>query len=161
MKETIDLRKNEVISGNIHPHQQAADKPAAVVISIAFILIGLAYIYFQRNFLTSVFFFLIALIVLIFAFKEKRIIGWEINRHGIGIDTSFLPYQELKSFWIEYQPGAIKEMSFQGKKWHQSYIKIPLNQEDPLKIRELLLEFLPEERHEDTLVETISRKLGM
>lgn len=173
MKNLIDLRKSpepaesapvqssRKIYGEILPHQQAAHKLTAVVISIVCILIGLAYIYFQRNFLTAVFFFLIAFIILVFAFKEKRSMPWEINRHGVGIDTSFFPYREIKSFWIEYEPENIKEISLKSKKWYQGYFKIPLNEESPLKIRELLLEFLPEERHEDTLIETISRKLGI
>src|SRR3989344_5049016 len=103
------------ISGEIHPHQQQASKPAAVIIAICFILIGLAYIYFQREILTAVFFFLISLIVFVLVFKEKRKILWEITRHGITIDSSFFPFRDLKSFWIEYQPGYIKEISLKSK----------------------------------------------
>ena len=149
------------ISGEIHPHQQSANKSAAVIIAIGFVLIGLAYIYFQKNILTAVFFFLISFIVLAFAFKEKKAILWEITKHGLTIDNSFFSFRDLKSFWIEYHPGYIKEISFKSKKWYQGYFKIPLNQENPLEIREQLLEFLPEERHEDTLIETISRHLGI
>ncbi len=170
MKNIIDLRKtpepapvhhSREIYGEILPEQQIADKTAAVGIATAFIFIGLAYIFFQKNILTAILFFLVALIVLIFCFKEKRALAWEITRHGVAIAGSFFPYQDLKSFWIEYQPSHIKEISLRSKKWYQGYLKIPLNQEDPLKVREILLEFLPEERHEDSLVETISRKLGM
>ncbi len=168
MKEILDLRKKESepvnskeISGEIDPEQQAAHKPAAIVIAVIFTAIGLAYIFFQKNIITAVFFFLVALVMLIFAFKEKRVIFWEITRHGVAIDRSFFPYQQLKSFWIEYQPGSIKEISLKSRKWYQGYLKIPLRQENPLKIREILLEYLPEERHEDTLVEAINRKLGM
>jgi len=167
MDPIIDLRKkaetshSKEISGEISPEQQAAHKPAAVTIAIAFIFIGLAYIYFQKNILTAVFFFLTALIILIFAFKEKRIVFWEITRHGIAIDRSFFPHQELKSFWIEYQPGYIKEISLKSRKWYQGYLKIPLREDNPLKIREILLKYLPEERHEDTLIEMVSRKLGI
>jgi len=168
MKEILDLRKQEEepnhpkeISGEIHPDQQAAHKPAVVTIAITFVLIGLAYIYFQKNILTAVFFFLVSLVILIFAFKEKRVIFWEITRHGATIDRSFFPYRELKSFWTEYQPGYIKEISLKSRKWYRGYLKIPLREENPLKIREILLQYLPEERHEDTIVETISRKLGI
>ena len=167
MKEILDLRKGpgtispKEISGEISPEQQATRKPAAVVIAVIFISIGLAYIFFQKNIITAVFFFLIALVVLIFTFKEKRVIFWEITRHGVAIDRSFFPYQELRSFWIEYRPESIKEISLKSRKWYQGYLKIPLREDNPLKIREILLEYLPEERHEDTLVEVISRKLGI
>jgi|SRR3989344_8675495 len=149
------------ISGEIHPYQQKSNKSAALTIAICFILIGLAYIYFQENILTAVFFFLVSLIIFLFIFKEKRLVSWEITRHGVVIDNSFFPYRDLKSFWIEYQPGYTKEVSLKSKKWYRGYFKIPLNQENPLEIREHLLEFLPEERHEDTLIETISRHLGI
>ena len=79
----------------------------------------------------------------------------------MAIDTSFFPYQELKSFWIEYQPGSIREISLKSKKWYRGYLKIPLRQENPLKIREFLLEYLSEERYEDTMIEVIGRKLGI
>ena len=168
MKEIIDLRKKEAepvhspeISGTIHPHQQTVHKPAAIAIATSLVLIGMAYLYFQKNILTAIFFFLIATIILVFTFKKKLAIPWEINKHGIAIDTSFFPYQELKSFWIEYQPQYIQELSLQSKKWYHGYFKIPIDGKNPLKIREALLEFLPEERHEDSLVETISRKLGI
>ena len=169
MQEILDLRnlpspepiRPEKISGEIRPDQQTVHKPAAIAIAFIFIFIGLAYLYFGKNVLTAVFFFLVSFVVLIFAFKEKQTVFWEITRHGVAIDTSFFPYQELKSFWIEYQPGFIKEMSLKSKKWYQGYFKIPLREENPLKIREFLLQYLPEERHEDTLVEMISRKLGI
>mgnify|MGYP001614004482 FL=1 len=151
----------EEISGEIEPHQQSSNKSAAIVIAACFALIGLAYIFFQGEILTAVFFFLVLLIVLVFAFKEKRPVFWEIDRHGVTIDTSFFPYSDLKSFWIEYRPGYIKEISLRSKKWYHGYFKIPFNRENPLEIRELLLEFLPEERHEDSLIETINRNLGI
>lgn len=168
VKNIIDLRTKEPapprsseISGEISPDQQTAHKPSVVTIAISFVLIGLAYIFFQNNILTAIFFFLISVVMIVLAFKEKRATFWEITRHGITIDTAFFSFQDLKSFWIEYQPGRIKELSLKSKKWYHGYFKIPLNQENPLKIREMLLEFLLEERHEDTLVETISRKLGI
>lgn len=167
VKNIIDLNspsssvKTQEISGEIHPRQQEVNKPMIITIAASFILLGLAYVFFQENVLTAIFFFLISLIILIFAFKEKQAIPWEITRHGFTVDAFFYPFQDLKSFWIEYQPGQIKEISFKSKKWYRGYFKIPLNQENPLKIREVLLEFLPEEKHEDTLIETIGRKLGI
>ncbi|TSC73671.1 MAG: Uncharacterized protein G01um101444_492 [Parcubacteria group bacterium Gr01-1014_44] len=149
------------ISGEIRPGQQVVHKSAAIAIAISFVFIGLAYIFFENNILTAVFFFLVSLVILIFAFKEKQTVLWEITRHGVTVERSFYPFRDLKSFWIEYQPGQIKEISLKSKKWYRGFVKIPLNQEDPLKIREFLLDFLLEERHEDNLVETITRHLGI
>lgn len=160
-KKELASTESFEISGKIYSEQQTVHKPFAMVIAVFFVLIGLAYIFFQNNILTAIFFFLISLIITIFTFKEKRTIFWEITRHGVTIDASFYPFRDLKTFWIEYQPNFIKEISFKSKKWHQGYLKIPLQKENPLKIREFLLDFLPEERHEDTLVETINRKLGI
>ncbi|MDO8495301.1 MAG: hypothetical protein Q7S32_02110 [bacterium] len=154
-----DLR--EKISGQITPEEQAANKSLFVIIGIIFVLIGVAFIVFQQSTITGIFFFLVVFVMFIVGFKKKVAIDWELGPLGITIDDVSHRYTDLKSFWVEYEPQQLKELSFQSKKWYHSYIKIPLRKENPLEIREYLLAFLPEERHEDTIIEVIIRKLGI
>jgi c-di-AMP phosphodiesterase-like protein len=151
----------EKISGRVSPEEQKVNKFLLVMIGIVFVLIGVAFIIFQQSTITAIFFFLVVVVMFIIGFKKRTALFWELGPLGITADTISYRYNDLRSFWIEYQPGYLKELSFQSKKWYHSYIKIPLNQENPLEIREFLLAFLPEERHEDTIIEIISRKLGI
>ncbi len=81
---------------------------------------------------------------------------------GIKTNDFLHRYGELKSFWIEYDPTlGIKELSLQTKKWYLPYVKIPIDEQNPVQLRLILLEFLPEVEHKDTLVEILARKLGL
>ncbi len=181
MPDILNLRKKEIpkaetkpethkpaiqalnwkISGEIKPHQQTVNKLAIITIDIALLLLGLFFLIFQKNIITAVFFFLIVLVTFILIYKEKKLVRWGLGHRGLEIDNRFYPYDEIKSFWIEFSPPYLKELSFKFKKWHQSYIKIPLDREDPIALRRYLTGFVQEEKHEDTIIEIISRRLGI
>ena len=172
MSQIIDLRKkneenNETalpskISGYIPAHYQFVNKSLLIAIVSALALVGLLYLLISQNIVTAIFFFLIAIVMLILGLQEKKDVAWEINQRGLVLDGKLCLYRHLKSFWVEYDPPFLKELSFKHKGWHRSYIKLPLfGQESPVEIRNILLDLLPEERHEDTLIETITRKLGI
>ncbi len=55
----------------------------------------------------------------------------------------------------------IKELSLQLKKWYRAYVKIPIYEQNPVQLRLILLSFLPEVEHKDTLADTVSRRLGI
>ena len=94
--------------------------------------------------------------------RKPREIEYEINPVGIRVGEILHRYGEIVSFWIEYDPALeIRELSIQLKKWYMPYIKIPLTEQNPVRLRLALLEFLPEIEHKDTLVEILARKLGI
>ncbi len=110
--------------------------------------------------------FIFALIVILSAFslyvwsqKEPRKIKFVINVKGIMIDNACYNFDNLKSFWIFYEPPEVKFLSLESKKTIMPHIKIPLGEIDPNKIRELLLKFLPEEKQEESLIDVLARNL--
>lgn len=158
---TREREKPDKISGQVDWSKYPTDKRLIFTTVTILVMVGAAYLYLQKNIITATFFILIATVTLILSAKKKRVAYWEINQSGVIFDQSIFPYQDLKSFWIEYQPGYIKELSLKSRKWYLGYVKIPLEQENPLLVRSCLIEHLPEERHEDTLIELITRKLGI
>lgn len=114
----------------------------------------------QGNFL----FALIALVggfaVALYAVRKPRTIHISISIRGIEIDSRIYPYESLDSFWIFYHPGGVKELSIMSEKMFMPRIPAPLGAIDPNDVRELLLEFLPEKRQEESLVDVITRRLG-
>ena len=159
--ETADRVLNWKISGEIKTEQQTANRNLVFTVNAGLVLTGILYLVLQKNILSAVFFFLIALVSFILVSKEKKPVGWAVSPRGLEIENIFYPYNEIKSFWIEFNPPHLKELSFRFKKWYRPYVKIPLDREDPLVLRRYLTGFLREERHEDTLIETITRKLGV
>lgn len=154
-------RESRVISwsGQLH---LTPNVPAIIVASIIFFVIAILIQIFQKNVITTIFFALIGLVILL-NIKQKHEIGrFEINPAGVMINDTRHTYSEIKSFWIEYdQSLGIQELSLQLKKWHSPFVKIPIYGQNPVQLRLALLEFLPEIEHKDSMVEILSRKLGI
>lgn len=125
---------------------------------IALIVIIIAI--FLKNFLLIVVTILAAFVLFLYALKEPKKIKFTINGKGIQIDQTLYRYEKLKSFWIFYEPPEVKEISLRSKKKFMPYIKIPLDDQNPVKIRRFLLRFLPERKHAESVLDSWMRKAG-
>ncbi|MDP3784660.1 MAG: hypothetical protein Q8R12_01115, partial [bacterium] len=67
------------------------------------------------------------------------------------------PYDDLKSFWLNYDPPHVKELYVISKKVLLPQLSIPLGQTDPNQIREHLLKFLEEREIQESLADAIAR----
>jgi len=112
-----------------------------------------------KNFLFTVGIIIAAFIVYLYAVKEPRKIKFSISGKGIQIDNQIFPFENLKSFWIFYNPPEIKELSIRSKKMLTPYIKIPLGDQNPAEVRKILLRFIPERKHQESAVDTWARRL--
>ena len=122
---------------------------------------AVALLIFRYDALTSVFLILSSLVLLLYS-KQKPIISKIIvNQSGISVDDIVYHYKELKSFWIEYNHGGPKELSLESAKWYMPYVKVLLNDQNPIEVRSLVINFLPEKEHENSLVDHIGRRLGL
>jgi len=136
---------------------------SAIIITsvICFVIAALVQI-FTRNIITTVFFGMIGLVIMLNSKNKQQQNELKITPAGVEINDTNHPYHEIHSFWIEYEPKlGIKELSLQFKKWHRPYIKMAIEGQDPVQIRLALLEFLPELEHKDSLIEILGRNLGL
>ena len=137
--------------------------PALLIIG----LVGIALItYFAKsgNYLASFLIFLAGATVTINIFKRDKnpkTIKCKIKSEGVQINRDLYPYENLKSFWIFYDPPYHQELSIRSKNTFTSHVRIPLGDHDPVKIRELLLKFIPEKRQEEALVDVFARMVGL
>jgi len=97
--------------------------------------------------------------ITVFALKKPREINLAITAKGIEIDKTLYEFDNLKSFWIFYEPPQIKELSLRSKKTIMPYIKIPLGEQNPVKVRRLLMKYLPEKKHKESLIDNLARSL--
>ena len=97
--------------------------------------------------------------ITVFALKKPREINLAITAKGIKIDKTLYEFDNLKSFWIFYEPPQIKELSLRSKKTVMPYIKISLGEQNPVEVRQTLLKYLPERRHKESLVDNLARSL--
>lgn len=114
----------------------------------------------MRNFLFAVFILIASFTIVLFGTKKPQRINFVIQANGIKIGPKLYTFEELTSFWVNYDPPFKKEVILEQKKKLSRYIKIPIENVDPNLIRETLLKFLKEKKHEESLVETIAERLG-
>ncbi|MBU1289700.1 hypothetical protein KKG85_00415 [Patescibacteria group bacterium] len=98
-------------------------------------------------------------IITAYAIKKPRKIAAKITAEGIKIDRALYPYDNLKSFWIFYEPPTLKEISVLSRKKIMPHIKIPLGEQDPVAARKALIQYLPEKRQEESLTDNLSRQI--
>lgn len=114
---------------------------------------------FSKNFLFAFLIGLAFFSFLVYAFKKPRPVHLAITPKGVSIDQTIYQFENLKSFWIFYDPPRLKEISFHSKKTLMPYLKIPLAEQNPVEARALLIKYLPEKQQEESALENISRHL--
>lgn len=131
------------------------------VLIVALLAGATALLIFGHDILTSIFLILSSLVLLLYGKQKPTASKITVNQSGIWVDDKMYYYGDLKSFWIEYNPGGAKELSIESAKWYLPYIKVLLNEQNPVKLRSLIINFLPEKEHENSLVDHIGRRLGL
>lgn len=112
------------------------------------------------NLLFAVFVLLASLVVGLYALRPPAIARCTITPDGIQIGKRIFDFDQLKSFWIFYEVSGIKELSLESKKTVMPHIRMPLGAMDPVRVRQILVTYLPEVRQEESSADIIARILG-
>ena len=131
------------------------------LVTMALMAGAVALLIFKYDTLTSIFLILASLVLLLYGKQKPTISKITVNQSGILIGDIMYYYKDLKSFWIEYNPGGPKELSLESAKWYMPYVKVMLNEQNPVEVRSLVINFVPEKEHENSLVDYIGRRLGL
>jgi hypothetical protein len=124
------------------------------------IIFGLVlYAFLTNNLLMSVIFILFGFLFYFYEKKEPEEYTFGITKEGVFAQNRLYEFSILENFWIFYQPGGTKELSLKSQKPFLPYINLPLGSTDPVKIRRILLNHLPEKQHEKGLSDIIENIL--
>ena len=106
--------------------------------------IGVAVMIFLQQWLGAVVFGLATFVVVRHAGDQPRTLTYSITNLGVHAGNRFVPYSELKLYWIVYNPPA-KTLNLQSTNRFKPLLKIHLEDIDPLAVRNALQNHLPEE----------------
>jgi len=120
-----------------------------------------AILFYRMDTLTAIFLILSSLVLILYSNKKPTMSKIIVNHAGITIDDVAYYYKDLKSFWLDYDPHGPRELSLEAKKWYMPYIKVSIENQNPAGIRSLMINFVSEREHEKSLVDLISRKIGL
>jgi len=93
--------------------------------------------------------------------RPQTVIDFAVTYEGILVGDEMYDFDEIKSFWIFYEPPHTRIISLHMKGYLRPYLHIPLHQIDPVIVHEKLVEFIPEEKQEQNLVDVLERLLHM
>jgi hypothetical protein len=99
---------------------------------------------FLHQWLAAVVFVLATFVVMKHADDEPRTLTYSINKLGVQVGDRFLPYNELKAYWLIYNP-PVRTLTLQSTSRLRPLVKIDLGEVDPLTVREAFRPYLPEQ----------------
>lgn len=131
---------------------------AGAVIAIVLFLIAV----FTLNFLFALIIILFTAVTYIYAKKVPQYLTVIIAKRGVKINKRFFAYgDDISKFWILYRPPDLKTLHLERKPAFVPNLVIELEDQDPIKVREILLKYLPEDTtQEEKAMDKISRQIG-
>jgi hypothetical protein len=162
MPANISQNDSPVFSWEAPEYEYIEKHPRWYWVTGIVLLAIVIYAIITNSVLMAITFILIGMLMYIFAEREPRQIRMEINSDGIVADRQIYEYDDLKSFWIFYEVEAgFKVLSLHSQKTFLPHIHIPVGDANPIVIREVLLNYLPEIRQEMTIVDRLSLLIGL
>lgn len=125
----------------------------AAILTIYAIIVG--------NFLFAIIIIMLGVIINMYAKRAPEKIHIAITKHGIKVADKLYTFEDdLASFWILYRPPHLKTLNLQRKQRILPILTFQLEDQNPLKIRELLLNHLDEDiNKEEHFTDKIARQM--
>jgi len=124
-----------------------------------FLALLVAYALYSNSPIMAITFILVGIVGYLYLRKKPRIINFSITTEGIIAENEIYEFDNLKSFWIFYNPPQEKLLSLRSKNTFNPHIHIPIGNEDPVKIRQILIDFIPEIKQNHNIVDIAERFL--
>jgi len=153
-------------SGILHvwqaPEFEVYEKSRTWYLIIGLILLGIiTYALVFNNPIMAIVFILIGVVGYLYSEKQPRILDFAITSKGILAGKYLYEFENMDSFWIFYDPPHTKTLSINMRVSAVPFVHIPLEDEDPTVIRDILIKFIPEEKQETGLLDAIERFLHL
>lgn len=129
----------------------------AIIIFVAVFI----YSIITANYLFSIILILFGLIYFFHSKERSLMVKIKIYEDGVMVGSKFYDWEEIKSFSLIYKPHQTQRLYFDLKNTFLSDFSIPLEGENPLKVRNILKQYLDEdlEKIEETMIDRLNRWL--
>ncbi|HNZ86332.1 MAG TPA: hypothetical protein PLD95_01420 [bacterium] len=147
--------KDQIEKGNtlLSWHFPEFEKPERTMTWYIVLFVGAAILVLwamiEKNFLFAVIIVMSVIIILLLNRKEPVELNINIMEAGIQIGKKFYMYKEMKNFFVIYEPPQVSMVFIILKNRAKPRISIPLNGQNPVKVRDLLLNFVEEDLDKD------------
>ena len=163
MENTNNADFSEIHEEWLVPEFEKHSRPRSWYIAAsAGAIVMMLFAFFTANFLFAIIIIVTALIIILHDGQEPRLVRVKITDNGIAVGRDFYEYDAIKDFSVIHKPKyGIKNLYLNFKNIMRHRLSIPLDGIKPLQIRNILLQYLPEdlERTDPPISESISRFL--
>lgn len=124
-------------------------------------LVVIAVLVLLSNYFAAIVMTIGACLLFYFAEKQPGTVHYRLMVDGIAVNTLLYHYRDLMAFNIVYYPGGTKAVFLRSKRRFVPLIHLEVGEADPVAIRELLLQFLPEDQElDEPVVDRLAHRLG-
>jgi len=148
-----DVLEEHYITSWMTPEFVYHEKPAWWhIVAYGFVIIITLLMIFLKEWFGLVVFVLIGVLIYQYSEIKPKNIEIALTTVGVRFGNKFYPYNEIKSFWVIYNP-PIKTLNLELTKRFSPIITVQLGNIDPVVIKSILREHLLEdsERTEDVI----------
>ena len=144
-----------------HEFQHREKGPGWYLTLAVLAVLIVAYELIQRDYFAALTLFIAAVVIGYAASLYPDEITVSISDDGIHIGDSFVPYHNIRKFWIVSHDKA-NEIHLETTAYFNSHLIVQLAEEDPKEIREILRNYIPESRpNYEKVSHRISRRLRL
>lgn len=93
--------------------------------------------------------------------RPPAVVAYRIMVDGVAIGTMLYHFRDLAAFNIVYEPDETRTVILRSRKHFTPLLHMEIGEADPVAIRDILIEFLPEDQNmQEPLVDILARRLG-
>lgn len=142
-------------------HEKKERGPLWYLIGITVLAVTVILCFISGNFLFAVFLILFALIIFLDIKRPTLDVDFKVYEEGLKLGSRFYEWSEINNFSVVYRPPEVKNLYLELDKKLSPEISISLEDQNPVKVREILNDYLEEdlERKDESFFDRISRWL--
>jgi len=169
MQETQDLRQIDddvedaatlfAWRASEHTHRPKSARWFIVLAVAVSVIVGV--LLFTFNFMGAFTVALVGGLIYWIAQKKPAIVRYRIMVDGVAIGTILYHFRDLAAFNIVYEPDETRTVILRSRRRFTPLLHMEIGEADPVAIRDILLEFLPEDQTlQEPLADILARRLG-
>ncbi len=111
------------------------------------------------NVISGIFVVVAAVALVLHASRPPQIVSYQINDRGVVANDVLYPFLTLDSFWVPHDEFPSK-IIIKSRKLFMPFIVIYIDEVDPEKIREIMLNYIAETEHHEPFLKHVLEYLG-
>ncbi len=151
--------ENTILSWDAPEHEPFELGPRSRLIGTFLLVAIIGYALITNSPLMAITFILIGVVVFLMQGHAPKILNYRLTDQGIYAGKSFYRHDNVHSFHLYQEPGFENILSLHVNGTLLSHIHITFPSENLIVIRQTLRQYIPEETHEPSFVDTMEKFL--